>query len=87
MLRIAEGTGLDVISSKAKKKRIALVSGNLQEWRDAIIVFCKKDGSSNLRWIFNEIKFRLGQIGLADIFHGYETHNLQDNTFYLEYKP
>lgn len=87
ILRISEGTDLDVLSTKVKRKRAAIVSGRSIDWREAVIVFCTKDTPLSLRKIFNEIKWRFEQLGLQDMWSGYRTDTLQDSTFYLTYNP
>ena len=87
ILRISEGSDLDVISAPAGKNRMAVVSGTLDKWRDAIIIFCTPESSANIRGLFNEIKSLFDQLGLADIFYGYGGRTLPDGTVALEYKP
>ena len=87
ILKIAEGSDLDVISAPAGKSRAAVVSGTLNEWRDAVIVFCEPGTPKTIRELFNDVKAMLDQLGLADIFHGYSAVSQRDGTFALEYKP
>lgn len=87
ILRIAEGSDLDVISAPAGKSRAAVVSGNLDVWRNAILTFCDASAPKTVRELFNDVKAMLDQLGLADIFHGYSSVNQRDGTFALEYKP
>jgi hypothetical protein len=87
VLKIAEGSDLDVISAPAGKSRAAVVSGNLDCWRNAVLTFCNPATPKTVRELFNEVKTMFDQLGLADIFHGYSTVNQRDGTFALEYKP
>ncbi len=87
ILRISEGSDLDVISAQAGKDRVAIVSGTLDKWRNAVIMFCSPDAHKVTRELFNEIKAMFDQLGLADIFHGYSATSQKDGTFALEYKP
>jgi len=87
VLRVSESTNLDVISAKAGKQRAAVVSGNLSQWREAVILFCNRESPERLRRMFNEIEYRFEQLGLADLWNDYRRDNLSDSTFYLTYDP
>jgi len=87
VLRISEGTDLDVISTPAGKNRMAVISGTLNVWRDAILIFLTPENPTSIRGLFNEVKAMFGQLGLADIFFDYATVDCHDGTYALEYKP
>lgn len=87
ILKIAEDAALAVISTSAGKERAAIISGTLDAWRNAVIVFCVKNVSRDLRELFNEFKRIFDHIGLRDIWYNYRVRGLPDKTYYLEYKP
>lgn len=88
VLRVAESTSLDLISAKAEDEgRVAIFSGNLEDWRDAVIVCCAPSVPKRLRFLFNIIKQAFGTLGLDDIWYDYRTEKHQDGTLYLRYSP
>ncbi len=89
IFRIMELTDLDVTTARGKDKiRIAVVTGNLKLWKDAIIVCLDKSLIKNyeLRWVFNEILDCFYSAGLRNIFDDYRKQGLEDHTYLLEYK-
>lgn len=86
ILKVAEATDLSILSTKADTYRLALVSGTLDKWRDAVILFCDKSGSKRLRLIFNQIKRAFDQLGLQDVFFEFSLRDAGDGTFLLENK-
>lgn len=85
---LAEATSLDVLSASAEDEgRVAILSGTLANWRDAVIMCCSPDVPKRLRELFNIMKRAFGQLGLDDLWFEYRAKDLQDKTFYLEYDP
>lgn len=87
ILKVAETTDLDVISVGSEDGRVAVVSGNLKSWKDAVIVMCREEVSKRSRALFNTIKEMFDNIGLADIWFDYRASSNQDSTFLLRYDP
>jgi hypothetical protein len=87
ILKIAEAAGLSVLSASTGKERAAVISGTLAAWRDAVIIFCDRNASCDLRELFNEVKRMFDRIGLSDIWYKYKHRGLSDDTYYLEYRP
>lgn len=88
ILFIAETTSLDTISSSSTgKQRLAIISGSLKSWREAIIICCSQNATVRIRKIFNEIYFCLKKLGLSDLWYDYLPTTLSDNTFYLKHNP
>ena len=89
IFRIMELTDLDVTTARGKDKiRVALVTGNLKQWKDAIIICLDKSLIKNfeLRWVFNQCLDFLYAAGLRNIFDDYRKSGLEDRTYLLEYK-
>lgn len=89
VFRVMELTDLDVLTAKGKDKgRVAVVSGTLKQWKEAIIVCLDQKLVKNfeLRWVFNQILDYLYQAGLRNIFDNYRKKGLEDQTFLLEFK-
>jgi hypothetical protein len=88
ILRVSEGTSLDTLSAPAEDEgRVAIFSGNLAEWRDAIIVCCGPNEPKKLRLLFNVVKQAFDKLGLSDIWYEYSAESHKDGTFYLRYNP
>jgi hypothetical protein len=86
ILRVAESTDLNVLSTKVDGKRASVISGTLLEWRDTIILLCAADSPKRVRLLFNTIKQAFDQIGLQDVFFEYKLKDAGDGTFLLESK-
>ncbi len=89
IFRIMELTDLDVLTAKGKDKgRVAIVTGNLKQWKEAIIICLDQKLIKNfeLRWVFNECLNYLQQFGLRNIFDNYRKKDLKDQTYLLEYR-
>jgi hypothetical protein len=89
IFRIMELTDLDVTTAKSKNKgRVAIVTGNLQRWKDAIVICLNQSLIKNfeLRWAFNQCLDCFYSAGLRNIFDDYRKKGLKDKTFLLEYK-
>ena len=89
IFRIMELTDLDVTTARGKNKgRVAVVTGNLKQWKDAIIVCLDQKLIKNyeLRWVFNQCLDFLYVAGLRNIFDDYRKSGLEDQTYLLEYK-
>jgi len=89
ILFFAETTSLDVLSAPAAEDegRVAILSGTLADWRDAVIICCNPDVPKRLRLLFNTIKRAFDQLGLNDIWFEYRAKDLHDDTYCLEYSP
>ena len=89
IFRIMELTDLKIISTKMKGKgRVAVVTGTLKQWQDAIINTLNTTSPKNneLRWVFSQCLDFFYQLGLQDIWHDYRKRALQDQTYLLESK-
>lgn len=87
VLKVAETTDLSVLSAKAEEGRGVVVSGTLEQWRDAVVLCCGVHSNKRLRSIFNQIKQIFDQMGLQDVFFEFRPKDAGDGTFLLEYKP
>lgn len=89
VFRIMELTNLDITTARGKNKiRVAVVTGNLKQWKDAIIICLDKSLIKNfeLRWVFNEVLNCFYSVGLRNVFDNYRKKGLEDQTYLLEYK-
>ena len=83
ILEINELNGLSVLSSKIKGGRIALVSGSLRAWKEAVVLMSSRPLLSKLSFDFL-VFFK--QLGLGYVFADYTHKKLTNGTFLLEYK-
>lgn len=86
ILEIAENTSLDTISAKADKQRLAIVSGNLGEWREAVLTCCSENAPKRLRALFNQVKALFEKLGFGDVWHDYRQKSSSDGTLIVEPK-
>lgn len=89
IFRILELTDLDVSTAKGvDKSRVAVVTGTLEQWKNAIITCLNQKLIKNyeLRWVFNECLNCFNSAGLRNIFDNYRKKGLEDQTYFLEYK-
>lgn len=78
--QIANYTKLHVISKRARGRFVAIVSGTLDTWYQAIITGCKE---YEIRWLMNEIYTKFKSAGFREIFEGLRRRDLPDGTFAL----
>lgn len=79
IFEIMESTSLDVTSTDTTRGRLAVVSGNLQQWRTAII------NGEPLEFL-NKCLIYFESIGLAQLWCNFRKVMQQDSTFLLEEK-
>ncbi len=81
--------GMPVVSSETLSRNVmlAILTGTLAQWRDAIVSGSTRDAEYNVRQTFCQIMSLFEQAGLGKVWKDYQTKPLDDNTFYLEYKP
>jgi len=89
IFRIMELTSLEVTTTRGLNKiRVAIVTGTLSQWKDAIVSCLDQKMVHNfeLRWTFNQCLDFLHAAGLRAVFDNYRRKGLDDKTFLLEYK-
>jgi hypothetical protein len=63
------------------------ISGNLTQWRDAVLRGCQSNARRETRHVYNQIYTKFNDMGLAGIFSVKSKPHPRDHTFLLEYKP
>ena len=89
IFRIMELTDLEVTTTRGlNKSRVAIVTGNLKQWKDAIVGCLNQQLVRNfeLRWTFNQCLDFLHAAGLRNVFDSYRRKGLGDKTYLLEFK-
>jgi hypothetical protein len=86
--RIMELTDLSVISAaRSPKGRVAIVSGNLKQWKYAITTILESKRRGELCWAFNACHQTFCRLGLTGVWSDYRKRSVDENTYLLEYKP
>ena len=86
ILKVAETTDLDVLSTKVEEGRGAVVSGTLEAWREMVILGCRESSTRRMRFLCTTIKQTFDRIGLSDIWFEYRTSRHADSTLLLTYQ-
>jgi hypothetical protein len=87
ILLIMERTRLRVtMTPTVDGERIAIVSGNLQDWHQATIICCADRQPFNLRLLFDKVVLFFESLGLGELWHATRKKSLPDRTFLLEPK-
>jgi hypothetical protein len=90
LIDILEATaGIPVVTSEtlARNVMLAILTGTLAQWRDAVVSGSTRAAEFNVRQTFCQIMSLFEQAGLGKVWKDYQSKPLDDNTFYLEYKP
>ncbi|MGA2061684.1 MAG: hypothetical protein ABSG67_14460 [Thermoguttaceae bacterium] len=66
--------------------QLAVITGTLAQWRDAVKSGCSKNNTPNMRVFFNRVMSLFESAGLGGIWKDFESRPLRDQTFYLEDK-
>lgn len=83
LAKIAFQNSLQILVTRG----LGLFTGNLLEWRDAVILNLKETQTPDLREIFNHIHSVFEQLRLGDeLWSGYRKKILEDQTYILELK-
>jgi hypothetical protein len=84
MFELMQYTRLDVATNTTiTRDNIAIVSGNLETWRDSIIEL-SQNNSTNVRILIDKIFIAFGRLGLGELWSDYRKKPLPDTTFLLE---
>ena len=86
MWEMLEKTYLNIISNNSKEGRVAIVTGSLKQWKQAIIEILSTSQSFEVRKIFNICLDVFYKLGLREIWHEYRKRSLKDKTYLLERK-
>jgi hypothetical protein len=89
MFKIMEMTDLSVSASirKNPKGRVAVVSGNLKQWKEAVTTALASKHNPDILWIFKECHQTFCQLGLTAVWSDYRKIPVTETTYLLEYKP
>lgn len=90
LIDIAEAcAGMPMVTADtlARNVMLAIITGTLNQWRDAVVSGSTREAEHNVRSTFCYIMSLFEQTGLGKVWKDYQPKHLDDNTFYLEYKP
>lgn len=77
---------LNIISIVSGRLRLAIVSGNLEQWRSSIINGCSVTSDSELRSLLGTCMIHMEKSGLAPLWWNYTKQSMKDKTFALVMK-
>lgn len=66
--------------------QLAIVSGNLQEWKTSTLECCTQDGDFELRLLYDKVLLIFEKLGFKELWHDVRKQAHKDKTFYLERK-
>ena len=86
IFRVGELTELSMVMAKLadNKGRVALVSGNLRQWKEAVVELCKV---TQTRAVGNIVSGFFFKLGLQYVFSDFNRKTLPTGLFLLEHKP
>jgi hypothetical protein len=73
-----------LVGTQARNIKMALIAGNLLQWKAAVLRGCQKDVTREVRHVYNGVFAEFKRLGLTAIFEAKQTRE-QDGMFYLEY--
>ena len=85
ILQVASGMPFVVTDTQMRGVQLAVITGNLAQWRDAVKTGCARESEFNIRACFNRLMDVFKAVGL-DVWKECESHPLPDRTLYLTYK-
>ena len=82
------GGGMPFVQSETISRGIfmAVVSGTLAQWRDAVKAGTTPLVEHNVRWCYCKVKEQFDQNGLGDVWKDFTSKPMNDGTFLLEDK-
>jgi len=86
ILEAVSGMHFVVAETVSRGVMLAVVTGTLAQWRDAVKTGTSQNGELNVRACWCHIMSLFTQAGLANLWKDCVTKPLKDNTFYLEDK-
>lgn len=87
ILEACSGMSFTYAETKMRGMLIAVITGTMQQWRDAIVTGTKHQ-QATIRAGFNQLHDLFVQAGLCSIWNDYEQKPQDDGTYVLlEYKP
>ncbi len=82
ILQVAAGMPFVIAETRMRGVQLAVITGTLAQWRDAVLAGAKSEHSINLRHFFNRVMVCFQAAGI-NIWKNCESHPLTDHTFYL----
>lgn len=85
ILQVAAGMPFVVTDTLVRGIQLAVITGTLAQWQNAVESGCARESELNVRAFFNRVTTLFETAGL-NVWKDFESHPLQDRTFYLEDK-
>lgn len=81
LIQLQSQTSLKVLAREGRRKYVAILTGSMDEWVDAILNACTKTSPSELRGLLNQVVIHFERAGFREIFNRYRKLGLADGTF------
>ncbi len=85
ILQAASGMHFVVADTLHRGVQLAVITGTLAQWRDAVATGSARDTEFNVRAFFNRVMTLFEAAGL-NVWRDFDHHTLPDRTYYLEDK-
>ena len=85
ILQVSAGMPFVVTETVIRGTQLAVLTGTLAQWRDAVKSGSARESEFNIRAFYNRVMALFETAGL-NVWKDFENHPLQDQTFYLEDK-
>ena len=80
LIGLLNHTELRVLTRNKGRKILAVISGSLRQWQDAIIQCCQKDREYALRLVMSKCRGHFESSGYAELWSHLKTQQLEDGT-------
>jgi hypothetical protein len=86
ILQVSAGMPFVVTDTLMRGVQLAVITGTLAQWRDAVKSGSSRNSEFNVRACFNRVMALFKTAGLGGVWNDYESHAMPDRTFFLEDK-
>ncbi len=86
ILEICSGMSLTLAETKGRGIMAAVITGTLDQWRDAVAFGCNKRVDFEIRSCFNQIHSLFVGAGLGSVWRGYKQTNDGPELFHLTHE-
>lgn len=76
--------GLSILQSRTKKNYLVILTGNMKQWRSAIIIGCSLSRSFGVRVYLNKCYLFFERAGFKEVWSKYDKQTLSDTSFILK---
>ncbi len=85
ILQVSAGMPFVVTDTQMRGVELAVITGTLAQWKNAVASGAARESQLNVRAFFNRVMSLFEAVGL-NVWKNFENYTLQDHTYYLEDK-